>query len=182
MIQKEADPVGRRVFRQRHGVEKGIEHTGFRGKERADAAHLGQLRPELALVPKSQAPAAVGLSLGQQPLQDGQVLLIEGQQQFAGFAIGDVKLAAQGFKALAACHTEPGHPAPRPVVEACVDHGGVAAAGPGGDVGFPFCNGHGQPEAAQLPGNGAAHSPSADDEDVIGQFVLLQGISPPLAP
>ena len=94
--------------------------------------------------------------------------LVKGHQEFSRLAVRDLQLAAQRRKALVALHTQLGHEAPRAVVEAGVDHGGVAAAGSGGHVGLLLHQGHRPLGTGQLPGNGTAHGAAADDEDIIG--------------
>ena len=162
------DPVGHRVLRQGHRIEKGVENPRLRRDHGPDAPHLGEERPQLGLVQQMQSPAAVGLPLGQETAEHRQVLLVKGHQEFSRLAVRDLQLAAQRRKALVALHTQLGHEAPRAVVEAGVDHGGVAAAGSGGHVGLLFHQGHRPLGTGQLPGNGTAHGAAADDEDIIG--------------
>ena len=179
VVQEEGHPVGHGVLRQGHGVEEGVADPRLRGEEPADAPHLGELGLELRPIQKFQPPAAVGLSLGFQAAEGGQVGFVKGHQDFSGFPKGHVQLLAQGGKALVPRHAELGHQAPGPVVEAGVDHGGVAPAGAGGHVGLLLHQGDGQPVPGQLPGDGAAHGPAADDEYIKGLVCAVQESSPP---
>ena len=180
MVQEEGHPVGHGVLRQGHGVEEGVADPRLRGEEAPDAPDLGESGVELPLVQQFQPLAAVGLPLGFQAAEGGQVLLIKGHQDLPRLSEGHVQLPAQGGKALVPRHAELGHQAPGPVVKAGVDHGGVAPAGAGGHVGLLLHQGDGQAVPGQLPGHGAAHGPAAEDE-YVKMVGGVQGKSPPFA-
>ena len=111
-----------------------------------------------------QSAAAVGLALADQAAQRLQLRLTEGDDELSGFLIGHVQLAAKHFKPLAALHAELCHEAAGTVIEACMDHCGVAAGGSGGHIGLLFQHTDAQGVAAQFTGNGAAHRTGAYDQ------------------
>lgn len=161
-------PVVNRVLRQGNGVEEGVQDTAGRAPHGEISAGAGVKLIHPLAVDELQALHAVGLAPGHELLQPQPVFIGEAHDELAGALKGDIQLAGHLVELLVALHGADGLEGAGLIEEPGVEHAGVAPTGLGADVALLLQHGDAQLVPGELPGDGAAHHPAADDDDIIG--------------
>ena len=146
------------------------------GAQRAATASsetLGSIARSSSRSDDTQPLDPVGHPVLIERLQLGTVGLGQADHQAAALLVGKVQLFGQGRHQLAALDVQPGHQGAVGRVKAGVDDGAVGLGGAATDVLFLVQNQDAGLIAGQLPGDGAAGHPCANDDD-IGHKLLLR--------
>ncbi|MNQ55865.1 hypothetical protein D3C85_699690 [compost metagenome] len=152
-MERQRPATGFDIALQRQHQPVGIDNPGGRRPQRGDAGQRRFKLPRLIGVQPLQVINAVAPPLFQQHLQGRTLRFNGGDDQLAQALIADAALIAEGVEALLALHAQLRLEAAAGVIDAGVDHFGIARADARADTFCGFEHNHFAPAHGHRPGD-----------------------------